>query len=88
MNTDELTTEYNFTAQEKIIFEWQFRMMGGFEKALMEAIVLADGTNMIKLTKGFPTHVVAVQAWRHSDLVDTMKAKMKKHPEIFKNYTL
>lgn len=47
--------------QEKIAYEWQMGMMGGFFKTIMDACSIADSTNIAKLEKGFPDHVAAYQ---------------------------
>jgi len=44
-------------AEERCIFEWQYRKMGSFKKALMEAICLADDDNIELLKLGFPDEV-------------------------------
>ena len=44
-------------AEEQAIIEWQYHMMGSFRKAIMEAICLADETNLEKLRRCFPDEV-------------------------------
>ncbi|MCK5538836.1 MAG: hypothetical protein KAI79_18565 [Bacteroidales bacterium] len=39
---------------ERFVFEWQYRMAGGFNETLALAFGKADGTNFNKLRKGFP----------------------------------
>ncbi len=49
---------YNdLTNSERFIFEWQYRMLGDFKTALIEAICQADINNLEKLRLGFPDEV-------------------------------
>ena len=79
--------KYGFTVQEAIIYKWQFNEGGGFFKALMNAIVLADDYNLAALGEGFPHEVDAIVAWRGDpdnpdyDMAGVMKNKMLKHSD-------
>ena len=42
---------------EEFILMWQYRMLGHFKTALMEAICLADDGNLARLRLGFPNEV-------------------------------
>ncbi len=42
---------------EIFIVKWQYRMLGDFGKALIEAIMRADDGNLEKLDLGFPDEV-------------------------------
>jgi len=54
---------------ERGLVDWQGvgRPMGGFAKALWEAIENADGTNLMKLAKAFPEEVEALIRFRNED---------------------
>ena len=56
MNTDEYP---KLTKGEKFIFDWQYKSMGGFKTALINAIRLSDSENRAKLRLGFPEEVDA-----------------------------
>ena len=43
--------------EEKFVFDWQYRRLGGFKTALINAIKLADKSNREKLRLGFPDEV-------------------------------
>jgi hypothetical protein len=49
----------NFAPGERFILEWQYRMLGGFHTALVEAICRADDGNLARLRMGFPNEVDA-----------------------------
>lgn len=51
MKFDELPPE------ERAVYEWQYRMCGGFTAALWEAIARADTYNLAKLRRAFPVEV-------------------------------
>ena len=51
MNLDKLDKS------EKFIFDWQYRLLGHFRTALIEAICQADDSNLAKLVLGFPDEV-------------------------------
>lgn len=57
METNEITTRNVMNAEEKAIFDWQYRQMGSFRKNLMEAICRADEDNLERLELGFPNEV-------------------------------
>jgi hypothetical protein len=45
------------TKGEEFIVKWQYRMLGDFKTALIEAICLADSQNLERLRLGFPDEV-------------------------------
>ena len=45
------------TKDEKFIYDWQYRRLGGFRSALINAIKVADQGNREKLRLGFPDEV-------------------------------
>ena len=45
------------TESEEFIFKWQYRALGQFKTALIEAIMLADDDNIAKLYLGFPNEI-------------------------------
>jgi len=49
------------TVEERIVYEWQYDLDGGFRHSLMNAISKADGDNLECLRKGFPIHVRAYE---------------------------
>ena len=51
------------TTEEKIIYEWQYRMMGGFYTSLMKTISSADEINLSRLSRAFPEHVSAYRKY-------------------------
>ncbi len=51
MNLDKLDKS------EKFIFMWQYRLLGHFRTALIEAIMLADITNLEKIRLAYPDEV-------------------------------
>lgn len=46
------------TVGEEFIVKWQYRLLGDFGTALIEAIKLADRSNLAKLALGFPDEVI------------------------------
>lgn len=52
---------------EALIIQWQYKMLGDFFIALIEAIARADIQNMAKLRKGFPELVDAYQCYTNID---------------------
>ena len=81
-------SEYGFTTEETIVFEWQFHMMGGFEQSLMECIGRADVDNLRLLAFGFPNHVAAYEDYTQRDMWQQLTEKMKAHPEVFERFRL
>lgn len=57
---------HKLTKGEKFIYEWQFRMHGSFDSALAEALSIADGNNLKRLSKGFPEYAEAMDNFHHS----------------------
>jgi len=53
--------------EELAIFEWQFRMTGGFKTSLMETIGRADEGNKDRLAVGFPTEVAGYRKYAYVD---------------------
>ena len=49
------------TKDEKFIFDWQYRRLGGFKTALINVIKLADQGNRELLRRGFPDEVGAYE---------------------------
>jgi len=45
------------------VYAWQFKQLGGFDKRLSKAIAHADGSNLIRLYKGFPREVLAMRSF-------------------------
>ena len=42
---------------EQFIFDWQYRMLGGFKTSLIDTIARADKHNLSLLRLGFPDEV-------------------------------
>jgi hypothetical protein len=64
----EILTSDAWTAGEKFIVKWQFRLLGDFKTALVGAIMLADEQNLARLHLGFPGEVDGFLAWSVGDL--------------------
>lgn len=47
------------------IVEWQYGYAGGFTKALIGAMVVADDFNLEKISKGFPEEVNGYKKYRN-----------------------
>ena len=45
------------TREEQFIYDWQYRRLGGFRSALINAIKVADQGNRKLLGRGFPDEV-------------------------------
>lgn len=61
----------DWTPGEKFIIRWQFNslgLLGDFKTALIQAICLADETNLCRLDRGFPDEVGAYRDWAYGDL--------------------
>ncbi len=58
----------DWTESEKWVISWQFRMLGDFQTALVQAIVRADEGNLERLAQGFPMQVEGFRAWSYGDL--------------------
>ena len=54
------------TKGEKFVYEWQFDLLGSFNKSLAETIAKADIRNTIKLRLGFPDEVQAMQNFQNT----------------------
>lgn len=54
------------TKGEKFIYDWQYRRHGSFDSALAEALSIADGNNLKRLSKGFPEYAEAMDNFHHS----------------------
>jgi hypothetical protein len=63
-----------WTAGEKWVVKWQFRLLGDFGTALAEAICRADDTNLARIAKGFPDEVAGFLAWNRGDLAQRLRA--------------
>jgi len=64
------------TKEERFIFDWQYRRLGGFKTALINVIKLADQGNRELLRRGFPDEVGAYEKFAHTpDWWDEVEAK-------------
>lgn len=43
--------------EQKAVYDWNYRVVGGFKKALWEAITMADDQDLKALEAGFPVEV-------------------------------
>jgi len=68
------------TPGEKFIVKWQFRLLGDFGKALIEAIMRADDDNLERLVMGFP---LEVEAYKHYAETLGWWADVKKRANIY-----
>ena len=55
----------NLSPSEKFVYEWQYRMLGGFGTSLAEAIARADSVNTAKIALGFPDEVSGIKRFQH-----------------------
>ncbi len=62
-----------WSAGEKAVVKWQFRLHGHFLTALWVAITKADETNLRKLERGFPDEVEGYRAWTRGDLAKRLR---------------
>jgi len=53
------------TQEERVVYEWQYNLDGGFRHTLMDAISKADEENIEKLKLGFPVQVSAYERFTH-----------------------
>lgn len=51
------------TEGERSLHRWQYKLCGGFERSLWDAILAADSTNLAAIEKGFPEHIAAYRAY-------------------------
>ncbi|MDP9112435.1 MAG: hypothetical protein M3O20_02000 [Acidobacteriota bacterium] len=58
----------DWTASEKWVIKWQYRLLGDFGTALANAIKQADEHNQLRLWKGFPVEVDGFRLWCYGDL--------------------
>ena len=58
----------DWTDGEKTILRWQYRDLGGFWTAFMEAAMRADDANLEHLSRAFPSAIEAVRSWKFGDL--------------------
>lgn len=67
------------TAEELIIWQWQYSFIGYFRKALMEVICRADEDNLERLRLGFPDEVKGYLLFKNENLWwETVQEKAKK----------
>ena len=63
-----ILTSDEWTEAEKFVVKWQFRLLGDFRTALIQAIMLADDRNLEQLALGFPDEVAGYRAWAYGGL--------------------
>ena len=51
------------TEEEEFIIKWQYRILGDFTTALIDAIKRADSSNLARLALGFPMEVKAYKLY-------------------------
>ena len=67
------------TEEERIIYEWQYDLDGGFRHRLMDAISKADQDNLELVRKGFPVHVRAYERFsREIGWAENIEKRMRK----------
>lgn len=65
---------------ERIIYDWQYGHLTGFNAKLMDAIATSSGNNTVLLFKGFPEEVLAYVAYTHtSDWWQKVQKAQAKH---------
>ena len=57
----------NLDESERFVYEWQFGMLGGFKRSLIETIGRADGCNLDLLRLGFPDEVLGYENYTRID---------------------
>ena len=62
LNNDTVTV-YN-DSDIRFLLDWQIGRLGGFNDKLARVMAHADGSNIIKLYKGFPARVIAIRAYQ------------------------
>jgi len=71
------------TAEERLMWNWQYDKMGDFQKALMEAICRADEKNLDLLSLGFPDYVSGYIKYAHErGWFEMVQRKVPAMPEI------
>jgi hypothetical protein len=50
---------------QRFIFDWQYGYHGDFRKALCQAFMYADTTNLLRLSTGFPMEAQAFEMFWH-----------------------
>ena len=71
----------NLEPDELFIVKWQFRMLGDFNTALIEAIARADINNRAKLAQGFPVEVKGyINYTEQEDWWETVQKKAETGP--------
>lgn len=55
--------EPEITEGERSLYRWQYKIAGGFERSLWDAITAADSTNLAAIAQGFPSHVEAYRRY-------------------------
>lgn len=63
-----------WSASEKWVIKWQFKLLGDFQTALAEAICRADDNNLVRLRQGFSVEVAGFILWTRSDLAQIFRA--------------
>jgi len=53
------------TEEERVIYEWQYYLDGGFRHQLMDSIAKADQDNLELLRRVFPVMVSAYERYAH-----------------------
>ena len=69
----------NFDEADRAAILWQFQRptMGGFQRALWDAIEMADGPNLARLGLGFPVEVQGHIRLTRGDLAQRLRAAGK-----------
>ena len=67
---------------------WQYNKLGGFNKALSQAISKADGSNLIKCFNGFEKQTLAIRSFQIKDgfwaFVKDRDNEVKEHLKLLK----
>ena len=62
-----------WTAAEKSVIKWQFRLHGDFHTALWDAIKRADDGNLSRISAGFPDEIAGYIAWTRGGLAGRLR---------------
>lgn len=70
----DIMTSDAFDAYDKAAVKWRVGALGGFYRALWDAISQADDSNLERLELAFPVEVEGYRRWIHGDLGRRLRA--------------
>lgn len=69
----ELLESPDWTDGEKLVIQWQFRLLGSFHTKLFELLASADLENLARLSLAYPEAAGGYQAWIYGDLGERLR---------------